>query len=248
MIKKFIYILTLIIFIYLSFIILIKPSNDRNWARDMAVLSSVDIKDNQVTIHNIRNANYRTVLDYDLNYYDETFDLEKIKTAYFFTDPLGTLSSHTMMGFEFSDGKKVVLSVEVRREVGEWFNGFKGILRRYELIYVWANENDVIRLRTGIRKDAVYKYELNMAKENIAKLFIEATKRTNELYNKPEFYNTLFNNCTTNLINQLQVVYNKKFIFDWKYLAPAYAEKLGIDYGLITNGKTIEEVRKNSKI
>ena len=240
------FILTLIS--YFVFILVTKPSNNRDWARDMAVLSNVTINNNLVTINNIRNAKYQSVLDYDLKYYDETFDLNKIQNAYLFTDPFGTLSAHTMMGFEFSDGKKVVLSVEVRREVGEWFSGINGMFRQYEVIYVWAAETDVVKLRTNIRKDTVYMYKMDMAKENIAKLFIEAANRTNSLYEKPEFYNTLVNNCTTNLIDQLQAVYPNKMSWDWKYLVPAYAEQLGIDYDLIDAGKTIEEARKNSNI
>jgi hypothetical protein len=233
---------------YLILSALTTPSNTRPWAKDMAILASAKIENNLITIKNIRDAKYRTVEDYDLDYYTETFDLSKITAAYLFTDPFGTLSAHTMMGFEFSDGKKVILSVEVRREIGEWFSGIKGMLRQYEIIYVWSVETDVVKLRTNIRKDNVYMYKMDMAKKNIAKLFTEAIIRTNELYKTPEFYNTLFNNCTTNLINQLQKVYDKKIILDWKYLAPAYAEQLGIDYDLITNGKTIEEVRQSSNI
>jgi hypothetical protein len=139
------------------------------------------------------------------------------------------------------------MSVEIRKEVGETFENFKGMFRGYELYYVWADEKDVIKLRTNYRLDNVYMYELDMAEENIQKLFIEAMRRTNQLKETPEFYNLLVNNCTTNIAGMLQIVYNKPIIVDWRYLAPAYAEGLSMKYGLI-KGSSIEKVRKNHNI
>ena len=131
----------------------------------------------------------------------------------------------------------------------------------YETIYfnqfilysVWSSESDVIKLRTNYRKDNVYMYPLKMSKENIQKLFMEALYRTNELKDNPEFYNLLFDNCTTNLAEMLQRVYNKKIIVDWRYLAPAYAEGLSMKYDLIDgdpNGgkESILQIRKTHDI
>ncbi|MEI8339642.1 MAG: DUF4105 domain-containing protein [bacterium] len=232
---------------YTILVICTSPSNNRNWAKDMGQLASAEISTTTIKISNIRDINYRGVLDYDLKYKNETFDISKITKAYLFTDPFGKLSAHTMLGFEFSDGKRVVLSVEVRREVGEWFSGIKGILRQYELIFVWATEKDVVKLRTNHRGDNVYMYEMKMAKPNIEKLFVAAVMRTNKLVKKPEFYNTLTNNCTTNLANLLQNVYNKPIVVDWKYLAPAYAEALSMKYDLI-DGPDIPTVRATHNI
>ncbi len=213
----------------------------------MSVLSSATITGDMVTLTNVRNSYYRTTEDFDLKYYEGKYDVKKLKKVYLITDPFGKLASHTMFSFEFSDGQRVVLSVEIRREVGEVFENLKGLFRGYELYYVWADENDVVKLRTNYRLDNVYLYELNMAEENVQKLFLEALQRTNELKNKPEFYNLLFNNCTTNIAAMLQVVYNKTIIVDWRYLAPAYAEGLSMKYGLIQGG-SIEAVRLDHNI
>lgn len=235
------------ILFYLALVVFVHPSNNRNWAKDMGMLSYATVDEKNITINNIRDIKYRDVLDYDLAYINEKFDLDKMSKAYFFVDPFDTLSAHTMLGFEFSDGKRVVLSVEVRREVGEWFDGPKGLLRQYEVIYVWSTENDVVKLRTNFRKDNLYMYEMKMSKENLQKLFVEAITRTNKLFKEPEFYNTLNNNCTTNLAELLQKVYNKPIIVDWKYFAPAYAEDLLIKYDLI-DGNSISGVRETHNI
>lgn len=251
-----------ILVIYGFFLVMFRPSNYRNWSKDMEKLSSAVIENNNrggdiggsiVTLDNIRNNYYRSTDDFDVRYYQTKFDVKKLKKAYLITDPFGKLASHTMLDFEFDDGQKVVLSVEIRREVDEVFGNFKGLFNGYELYYVWSDEKDVIKLRTNYRMDNVYMYPLKMSEENIQKLFLEAIQRTNELKNKPEFYNLLVNNCTTNLAEMLQNVYNKKIIVDWRYLAPAYAEGLSMKYDLIDgnisgNMENIEKARKTHNI
>jgi hypothetical protein len=236
-----------LILFYCLFLLFTKPSNNKDWSKDMKVLSGATITGDIVTLDNVRNNKYRSTTDFDVEYYQGKYDLKKLKKVYLVTDPFGKLSSHTMLSFEFSDNQRVVMSVEIRREVGETFENLKGMFRGYELYYVWADEKDVIKLRTNYRMDNVYMYELDMAEENVQKLFIQAMYRTNQLKEKPEFYNLLVNNCTTNIAEMLQVVYNKPIIVDWRYLVPAYAEGLSMKYDLI-KGSSIEEVRKNHNI
>lgn len=231
-----------ILIFYLLFLLVTKPSNDRDWVKEMTELSSAKIIDSIVTIDNVRNNKYRNTDDFDVEYYQGKYDLQKLEKVYLLTDPFSKLAAHTMLSFEFSDGKKVALSVEIRREVGEVFDNIKGLFRGYELYFVWADEKDVIKLRTNHRNDNVYMYELDMAKENVQKLFIEAIKRTNKLKADPEFYNLIVNNCTTNIAKMLQIVYDKPIVVDWRYLVPAYAEGLFIKYGFI-KGQSIEEAR-----
>ncbi len=232
---------------YGLFLLFTNPSNDRDWVKDMKVLSGATIAGDQVTLDNVRNNIYRSTTDFDVKYYQGKYDVKKLKKVYLVTDPFGKLASHTMLSFEFSNNQRVVMSVEIRKEVGEVFENIKGLFRGYELYYVWADEKDVIKLRTNYRLDSVYMYELDMAEENVQKLFIEAMRRTNQLKETPEFYNLLVNNCTTNIAKMLQVVYDKPIIVDWRYLAPAYAEGLSMKYGLI-KGSSIEEVRLNHNI
>src|SRR5262245_7845546 len=46
----------------------LKPSNDRDWQKDVAKLAYADIDGNKVTLHNIRNCDYRTETDFDVRY------------------------------------------------------------------------------------------------------------------------------------------------------------------------------------
>ena len=47
----------------------IKPSNNRDWQTDVAVLPYATMQGKLVTIHNFRNFNYQTETDFDARYY-----------------------------------------------------------------------------------------------------------------------------------------------------------------------------------
>ena len=56
-------------------------SNDRDWSPDQAVLPWADIDCERITVHNIRLCTYRSTHDYDVAYYDRTFDLALLRSV-----------------------------------------------------------------------------------------------------------------------------------------------------------------------
>ena len=57
----------------------IEPSNNRDWQADVAVLPYGELDGNLVTIHNVRDFDYRTSdQDFVPRYDDLTFDLSKL--------------------------------------------------------------------------------------------------------------------------------------------------------------------------
>src|SRR5262245_22832089 len=59
----------------------IEPTNERDWQPDVAVLPYATISGDQVTVHNIRNFDYRSETDYTVAYYDKTFDLRQLRSV-----------------------------------------------------------------------------------------------------------------------------------------------------------------------
>ena len=55
----------------------IKPSNERDWQPEVARLAYATIDGDLVTVHNIRNFDYRTETDFTPAYYDRTYDLNQ---------------------------------------------------------------------------------------------------------------------------------------------------------------------------
>jgi hypothetical protein len=110
------------------------PSNDRDWQTDVAILPYATIEGDLVTVHNIRNFDYRTETDYTPAYYDKTFDLRKLDGVDLIaTYWMGPAIAHIFLSFEFQGGNHLAFSIETRKEKGESYSTIKGFFRQYEL-------------------------------------------------------------------------------------------------------------------
>lgn len=244
----FFYILiTFIIAIFITTIIT-RPSNDRAWNDDQKILPFAEINNNLVSVHTIRNFTYASTTSYTENYYDKTFDVNTIKNIWYIVEPFEGVpgSAHTFLSFEFENNQFLAISIEIRKEKGESFNPIKGIFNQYELTYVVADENDVIKLRTNYRKDLVYLYPTKSTKEATQKIFLDMLQRANTLKNKPEFYNTITNNCTTNIVKHINTISPKSIpFFTLQAIFPAYSDKIAYNLGLLNTTLPFNDIRKH---
>jgi hypothetical protein len=227
------------------------PSNQRNWQPDQAILPYAEIAEDQVKLHNIRNCTYRTDDEYVVKHYDKTFELDKIERVDFIVVPFKETPSlaHTLLSFGFDGDNYVSVSVEARREKGEAYSPVMGALRQYELMYVIADERDVLLRRTRFRGSDVYLYRTRATPEQARELFLDVMNRVNELYRQPEFYDTVTNNCTSNIaghINRLRP--GKVNLFDPRALLPGYADQLAYELGLLDSSKPFAQLREEARI
>lgn len=243
--KIILVIVVLVVVAYTVLVVIVRPSNDRDWALDQAVLPYAEIDGDQVSVHNIRNFSYTSTSDYTPVYYDATFDLNKIKNIYFVVEPFSGYvgAAHTFLSFEFDGDKFVSISVEIRKEKGESFSAVKGLLRQYELTYVIADERDVVKLRSNYRHDKVFVYPVKTTPEKMRAVFLSMIERTNKLKAEPEFYNTIFSNCTTNIAKHVNQISPKRVPWDITFLLPEEADRYVYKLGLIDNALPFEETR-----
>jgi hypothetical protein len=227
--------------------LLIPPSNNRDWQPDVAVLPSAVFDGNMVTIHNIRNCDYRTETDYTVSYYDKTFDLSKLKGADLFICYWGpTLIAHTIMSFDFGGNQHLCISIETRKEKGEEYSAVKGFFKQYELIYIVADERDLIRLRTNFRKETVYLYRLTAKPALVRAVLLDYLKRVNQLNDKPEWYNALTENCTTAIRGHTAPYAHGKM--SWKVLINGYLDTLLYERKAVDTNMSLEQLRSLSRI
>lgn len=229
-----------IIFLMLGIVVMIcylciQPSNQRDWLPEYAVLPYAETNGSLVTVHNIRNFDYRSETDFTPRYYDRTFDLDKLKSIDYILSYWGDNKdvAHTITSYGFEDGSHLALSIETRREKEEPQTGLRGLFRQYEIIYILADERDVLRLRTDFRKEQVYVYPLRGKPKDIRKLFLEMIQRVNSLHEKPEFYDTITRNCLTSLLNDAYKLKPPQKRFDIRRLL---------------NGRSAEMIYENSNI
>jgi hypothetical protein len=230
----------------------LEPTNDRDWQPDLAVLAYATIAGDKITVHNIRNFDYRSETDYTPAYYDRTFDLRELTSVDIVTSHwAGPAIAHVFVSFGFPGDKYLAISIEVRKPKGEGYSTLKGFFRQYELIYVVSDERDVIRLRTNYRRDPpedVYIYRTSGPNDKGRRLFLEYMHRLNALRAQPEFYNTLTTNCTTNIWTNSRVNPGRVSL-DWKILASGYVPEYLYEQGrLETMGLSFAELRERAHV
>src|SRR5581483_6777839 len=185
----------------------LKPSNDADWQPNVDRTAWAEIAGDRVTIHNLRNCDYRTETDYADCWSDRTVSLSQIRAADLFLTNWGIpFASHPIVSFQFGDNEHVAFSIEARYKAGQAYSTVLGCFRQYELIFVTADERDLIRLRTNYRKDEeVSMYRLQAAPEVARKMFLTYVDYLNRLKDHPEWYNEVTRNCTTTINRQLGV-------------------------------------------
>ena len=229
----------------------IEPSNDRDWKQEAAVLAYARFDGDKFTVHNIRNFNYRTESDFTPAYYDRTFDLRDLHSVDLVASYwAGPDIAHIFLTFGFRGGEHLAVSIERRDERGEGYSTLKGLFRQYELMYVVADERDVIRLRTNVRRDPpeeVYLFPLQGRIENARRLLLEYLRKINELHEHPEFYNTLTTNCTSNIwlhahVNPGRVPYS------WKILLSGHVPEYLHELGRLDAQLPFDELKRRSQV
>ena len=224
------------------------PSNNRDWQPDMAVLPWSEWTGEKVTLHNIRNCDYRTETDFICHYDDRTFDLAHLQTVDLFLVYWGSPHiAHTMLSFGFGEQGQVGFSIETRKEQGEDYSALRGFFRQYEKSYVVADERDIVRLRTNYRHEDVYLYRLKVKAEMARKVFLDYLKEVNRLKEQPEWYNALTGNCTTS-IRQHTAPYNPNAQLDWRLIVNGYLDRMIYEQGTLGLELPFAEIKKRSYI
>jgi hypothetical protein len=229
----------------------IPPSNDRDWLPENERLSWADIDGDRITVHNIRNFDYRSETDFIPAYYDKSFFLSQLESvdviAVYW---MGPAIAHVFISFGFAGGDHLAVSIEARKEKGEGYSTIKGFFRQYELYYVVADERDVIRLRTNYRRDPpeeVYIYRIIGDIEDGRRLFLAYVDQLNQLKARPEFYNSLTTNCTTNIWLNTRINSNHP-PFSWKILASGYVPEYLYEIGRLDNTLPFPEIQKRAHV
>ena len=225
-------------------------SHHRDWRTDLAVLPYAEIRSDRVRLFNIRDCTYRSESDYDVRHFDREIMLADVRTIDFIVVPFKEtpLLAHTMMSFGMADGEHIVFSVEARLQKGQSYAAIGGALNEFELIYIVGTEKDLIRLRTDVRKVDVYLYPILATPQQVQKVFVAAVARVNAIARQPEFYDTLTNNCTTNIVDLVNELKPGAIPQDIRVLLPGHSDRLAYDLGLLAVQGPFYQIKVSSRI
>lgn len=237
--------------IVLAWWLSLEPSNDGNWQPDSDRTAWAEMDGDRITIHNLRNCDYRSETDYSNCWSDRTLNLSQIHAADFFLTNWGIpFASHPIVSFQFGDNQHVAFSIEARYKAGQQYSTILGFFRQYGLIFVAADERDVIRLRTNYRKDEeVYMYRVNVQPDVVRAMFLTYVTYLNKLKDHPEWYNELTRNCTTTLDKPLAASTNDPQPWSYKLILNGTLDELLYDRGrLVTGGLSFPELKQREHI
>jgi len=227
------------------------PSADREWVPQQAVMAHADIRGDSVYVSHLRNFSYTAEEAFTPVYDDRRYDLKNLESVWFIVTPFSKRwrgPAHTFVSFGFADSQYVAISVEARREPGETYGPLTGLFRQFELIYVVGDERDLIGSRAVYGGYDVYVYPIRASRERIRELFLEMLARSNALATRPEFYNTLTNNCTSNVVDHVNHIVPRAVPHGIKTILPGYADEVAYSLGLIDNSVSLDEARRRFRV
>ena len=176
----------------------IQPSNERDWADDVAHQLTGEVHGNAVVLHNVRDFDWRSDSDYDARWDTQSYDLDHLVSVDAVLSHWGSDAiAHAMISFGFDDGRHLAFSVEVRKRRGQEFSSIGGFFKDFEATLVAAPESDLIRVRTNVRGEDDYLYPLDVSHTTMRALFLSYVDTANRLATTPTFYNTITSNCAT---------------------------------------------------
>jgi Domain of unknown function (DUF4105) len=224
------------------------PTNDHIWADDVAQLTSGVVDGQYVTLHNVRNFDWRSDTEYTQRWETRRYDLDKMRSVdmimSYWTIPA---IAHMLVSFGFDDGNYVVFSVEIRRQKGQSFSEIGGFFKEFELSIIAADERDVIRVRTNVRGEDDYLYRIQMPVSAMRSLFLAYIDQANSLVHTPRFYNTVTANCATLVYHMMKRIVSY-LPLNYSLLLTGYLPEYVYRIGGLDSHYSFEELRARGRI
>lgn len=227
-----------------------RPSGERPWAPDHARLADVRLSADSAHLRDVRDFRHRTDGSWTAGYRDEAYALSDVRGVWFALAPFASRFrglAHTFVSFEMADGRFLGVSVEARREEDEAYSLVGGLLRGFEVVYVVGTEEDLLGQR-AMRGDTLFLYPSVATPDQARSLFLDVLARVRATQEAPEFYNTLWNNCTTNLRDHVNRATAAQLPWGWGILLPGFSDELALDEGVLAAPPDIAEARRRFRV
>ncbi|WP_241525566.1 DUF4105 domain-containing protein, partial [Pseudophaeobacter leonis] len=197
------------------------PPHTRNWSPDVARQVTGELEGSTLTLTDVRNFTWRSPEDFDAHWEVRHYDLEQLETVDLFMSYWsGKMIAHMIVSFGFSDGEHIAWSVEVRRQLGGGFSPVADMFKTNTLAIVAADERDLIGTRTNARGEDVQLFRIRTSPEKARALLLQYVEAGNRLAQQPQWYNSVFTNCTTVVFQMIRTIVGEVPL-DWRVMAMA---------------------------
>lgn len=227
----------------LTWFILIAPSNDRVWSPEMVQLLTYARDGDTITVKNVRNFNWTGKETADEKWETRRYALSELKSV----DVLslywkGPRVAHTYFSFVWANGEALSLSVEIRKEVDENYSPVAGFFKAYELSILAGDERDFYGWRIHFPKEDLQRFRTRATTAEAGKLLITLLDAANDLAARPEFYNTLTENCTTEVWMLTDALALGEPL-DWRMFASGYLPDFLYDLKVLDTTRPLADLR-----
>lgn len=222
----------------------------RLWAVEFSRLPKIAISGQEIIIENFRDFKWQNARAFEPVFTKEIFDLSKLDRLDLIVEPFkdSDYLAHTMLRFGFLDHKRLIVSVEARREAHETYSLPAGFFRQFELIYVFGSEEDLLRLRAIGRKTRLYQYPIKADQQFMADLLKDLARSANSLEAAPKFYRSILDNCTTTLVKHFDRLGPEKIGLRKETILPAMTGKLLYQLGYMDTDLSYEQAKEHFRI
>lgn len=228
-----------------------KEPVDRDWVPLHERKVYADVRGNEVTFHNFRDATHYVNDPVDVRWTSETFSLDELEGAQFIVQPFGDtpFTVHIFMSFRFSDGRRVAVSVEARRVDWNNFDPVAGFFRHFQSYLVVGTERDLVWKRLARDEPyTMYFYDVTENDVVIRRLFEGLIDYANSLAARPQYYSTLEESCFTGLVKLSPEISSEIGWWDIRRWIPGYAVHVLQGAGAVDDTLPAEALRERSRL
>ncbi len=226
----------------------LRPRSDRPWAPDVARQTTGEFVGDRLVLSDVRCFDWRSETEYTQRWERRTYDVSRLDSLELFASYwTGPSIAHLIVSFGFEGQDQLAFSIEVRREGDDVWSNFAGFFKAYELVTIAADERDIIRLRTTIRREDVYLYRLRTTPEFRRRLLHAYVEECNRLARTPRFYHTIATNCTTQIVRLVRAA-GHRLPLVWGMIASGHAPRYLHQLGLVDDRLPFRELRARSAI
>jgi len=205
-------------------------------------------KGDTIVVSNVRNFHWTGPATAEPRWETRTYDL----TTLAHVDVLslywkGPGIAHTYFSFVWQSGEALSISVEIRKEKDEAYSPIGGFFKAYELAVLAGDERDFYGWRVFFPAEDLQLFRTRATPAQARTLLLALLDNANRVAAAPVFYNTLLENCTTE-VWMLTAAMGKGAPVDWRVLASGYLPDFLHDQGLLATTEPVAELRKRGHV
>lgn len=227
---------------------MIEPRNDRIWSPEMARTLSYTRDGDEIVVTNVRNFAWTGPDTADERWETRRYSLNDLAAV----DALslywkGDRVAHTYFSFVWTNGEALSLSVEIRKENEEAYSPIAGFFKAYELSILAGDERDFYGWRVFFPNEDIQLFRTRATPTEARTLLLKLLDLANEIAETPVFYNTLTDNCTTEVWMMTETLGQGRPM-DWRILVSGYLPGFLYDLGILDTSRTLRDLRNDGHI